>query len=79
MSPLSRRAALAALFGGAAAITGVGSLPGDADALPLLKDLEPLAKSDSEDDGLVQLARWRRRRRRRVCWVRRGRRVCRYR
>ncbi|MGH1590284.1 hypothetical protein ACRBEV_20530 [Methylobacterium phyllosphaerae] len=76
MGPLHRRAVLGGLSSAALAATGLLALPGAVDAAPVR--MEPL---DGSNGGApVETARAvvvvPRRRRRRVCWWRRGRRVC---
>ncbi len=73
--PLSRRAVLACGSSAAMALVGAALLPRLAEAAPL-----PVAPAGNGlDDALVQKAQAVvvvPRRRRRVCWWRRGRRVC---
>lgn len=76
MGSLHRRAVLGGLSSGALAAAGLLALPGAAVAAPVR--VEPL-----DDPGGAPIERAqafvvvpRRRRRRRVCWWRRGRRVC---
>ena len=83
MPEFHRRAMLGVLWGGAAAAAGAALTLGRANSAPLvvnqaLRDMENL-ESESLVEKAVVVVHTRPRRRRRVCWWHRGRRVCRWR
>jgi hypothetical protein len=75
MGPMHRRAVLGGLSSAALAAAGLLAVPGAVDAAPLR--VEPLGDPSgapvAQAQAVVVVPR---RRRRRVCWWRRGRRVC---
>jgi hypothetical protein len=84
MTAIHRREMLGVLLGGAVVAT-VGStlMPGPAGSAPLTmsKSLPGTTENLVEEAAVVvrRRRRWGRRRRVRVCWWRRGRRICRWR
>ena len=83
MAEIDRRTVLRGVLYGAAFITAGGvavtTTPELAEAIPLAADKAGPIKTDDlfEDQDLIDRVQyWRRRRRRWVCWWRRGRRVC---
>jgi hypothetical protein len=80
METLDRRGMLGFVLGGAAIATaGLALVPLAAQAMPLALGADRAADLAAKSEGLVDKARVvvvAPRRRRRVCWWRRGRRVC---
>ena len=82
MAAIDRRTLLRTLLPGAVAAAGVATLglsmmPSPADAIPLTIDkINALKDEKVAEDAQVVIVGPRRRRRRWVCWWRRGRRVC---
>jgi hypothetical protein len=76
MTTFDRRRMLTLLLGSAAAATaGLALIPGPAESAPFIVPKGPASEPEYPIDKVV----WVRRRRRRVCWWRRGYRVCRWR
>ncbi|MGO9390193.1 hypothetical protein [Rhodoblastus sp.] len=76
MMGIHRRKMLRTVLVGAAAVAAAGllTLPETAGAVPVPMGLEHVSKTDSFIEKTVVVVH--RRARRRVCWWRRGRRVC---
>jgi hypothetical protein len=84
MPEIDRRAMLRFLLGGGAAVAGAALPLGRADSAPLVVNQALRTTENLHTDGLVEKAvavvhTRPVRRRRRVCWWHRGRRVCRWR
>ena len=83
MTAIDRRKMLRILAGGAAIATaGLALIPVAAEATPLMMSKSHLMMSKSHPatpEVPVEEAVWVRRRRCRVCWWRRGRKICRWR
>ncbi len=76
MTAIDRRAMLSTLLGAAAAAAlGLALAPGSAECAPLTMDKGLTAPASNLVEEAVVVVH-RRRPRRRVCWWRRGRRVC---
>jgi hypothetical protein len=76
MAEIDRRSVLRGILSGAAVVTvGFAIMPDEAEAVPLAMDKTGAAEIDLVENAQVVVVRPRRRRRR-VCWWRRGRRVC---
>jgi hypothetical protein len=82
MAAIDRRTLLRTLLPGAVAAAGVATIgfsmmPSPAEAIPLTIDkINALKDKKVAEDAQVVIVGPRRRRRRWVCWWRRGRRVC---
>jgi hypothetical protein len=76
MTAIDRRRMLTLLLGGAAAAAAGVALAGPAESAPLSVPMSPAAEPENLIEKAVVYVR---RRRRKVCWWRRGRRVCRWR
>jgi hypothetical protein len=82
MTAIDRREILRVMLGGAAvAAAGLALMPVPAKSAPLATSKNLSAATENPVEEAVVVVRGRRRvyRRRRVCWWRRGRRICRWR
>ena len=83
MTAIHRREILRVMLGGAVVATaGLALMPVRAESAPLTMSKSLPATTENlveEAVGVVRRRRWGRRRRVRVCWWHRGRRVCRWR